>query len=103
MKTVPFTLVVPYCCVLGRYRPIRSASYHHCTLGPEDPMFGGYFPLNSFAYMMNAVQSWRILLAHAVSRAVRRAELRTGSRMPMSTAIMPITTNNSTSVNAECL
>src|SRR5437667_12383756 len=105
-NTVPRTLLVPYCCDLGRYRPIRSASYQYCAATGGDLlasalMFGGYFPLFSLAYMIIAVQSWRMLLAHCVSAAVLRALASTGSRMEISSAMMPMTTSNSTRVRSE--
>src|SRR4051794_19517826 len=57
-------------------------------------------PFHSFEYMIHAVVSWRRLLMHAVRLALSRALPSAGSRMPISTAMMPMTTSSSTSVNA---
>src|SRR3954464_6910 len=82
---------------------MRSASYQNIAVGyfgGSALMFGGNFPLFSLAYMISAVTNWRTLLARCASVAVRRALLSTGRRIAISTAMMPITTSNSTRVNA---
>src|SRR4051812_23819319 len=60
---------------------------------------GGNLPLFAWIYCIIAVAIWRILLEHCTVAAARRALLRAGRRIPTSTAIIPMTTSNSTSVN----
>src|SRR6187399_2945692 len=64
---------------------------------------GGCFPLLSWMYMIVAVAIWRILLLHCTRFACRRTPESVGSRMLISTAMMPMTTSNSTSVKARCV
>src|SRR5688572_2808020 len=45
------------------------------------------------------MQIWRMLLLHFTSRALRRPPASTGSSTPISTAMIPMTTSSSTSVN----
>src|SRR5688500_5781798 len=52
------------------------------------------------AYTRNAWPSDRRLERHLTERDCRRAAFRLGSRIATNTAIMPITTSNSTSVKA---
>jgi hypothetical protein len=48
--------------------------------------------------MMNPMPSWRTVERHCAVRAARRARFSAGSRIPISTAMIPITTSSSTSV-----
>src|SRR5277367_1542147 len=57
------------------------------------------FCLLSLVYMMNAMSIIRRLLRHCADRACLRAAPRAGRRIEISSAMMPITTSNSTSVN----
>src|SRR5687767_2919015 len=61
---------------------------------------GGWTPLLSLMYMSIAWASCLMLLAHLTVIAWRRARESAGSRIDTSTAMMPMTTNSSTSVNA---
>src|SRR6476659_191561 len=63
----------------------------------------GSTSLFSFAYMMHAYQTLRMLLAHLTWRALSLALFRAGRRMDISKAMMPITTRSSTSVKPRCL
>src|SRR5688572_2429194 len=56
--------------------------------------------LFSIVYEMNADMSCRMLDAHRVLFEASRALLSAGIRIAMSSAMIPITTSNSTSVNA---
>src|SRR5690349_12630405 len=83
----------------------RTSSFgHHHPLGnPCSPVgadAGGNFPLFALMYISMALATCRMLLEHWMVLAWRRALLRAGRRMPISTAMMPITTRSSTSVNA---
>src|SRR4051794_15396699 len=60
----------------------------------------GTFCLLALAYMLRKIEIWRRLLRHCVLLADSRALLSVGSRIEISTAMMPITTSNSTSVKA---
>src|SRR4051812_45438573 len=60
----------------------------------------GTTPLYALAYMLRNVPIWRRLLRHCVRLALSRALFRLGRRIEISTAMMPITTRSSTSVNA---
>jgi hypothetical protein len=51
-------------------------------------------------YIISANPIWRMLLAHWTVAACRRAACNAGSRMAISTAMMPMTTSSSTRVNA---
>src|SRR5437773_1114000 len=51
-------------------------------------------------YMASPVRSSRIFARHLRVFALRRARPRAGRRIEISSAMMPITTSNSTSVNA---
>ena len=63
------------------------------------PPLLGMNPLWSLAHMMVAAASWRTLLRHWTCFACSRARLSAGSRIAISTAMMPMTTSSSTSVN----
>src|SRR3954449_557762 len=54
--------------------------------------------LNAIPYMRKAMPSWRRLLRHCVRFAASRALASVGSRIEISSAMMPMTTSNSTSV-----
>ena len=58
----------------------------------------GKFPLFSLAYIWMPWPIWRRLLAHFTRLACSRARLSDGSRMEISSAMMPITTSSSTRV-----
>src|SRR5215217_5296482 len=57
-------------------------------------------PLLSLAYIMFTVQSWRMLAMHFVRLAWSRAFCRAGNRIAINSAMIPMTTSSSTSVNA---
>src|SRR6266480_155788 len=76
---------------LGSYR---------VALFPPRP---GIQPLWSLVHMMVAEAICRMLLRHLTCRPDSRALLRAGRRIPISKAIIPITTRSSTRVNAERL
>src|SRR5215207_7591071 len=84
------------------YFPRTSSFGHHQALGNGPGMTGvdagGNFPLLALMYINMAVEIWRMLLEHCTVAAARRALLSAGSRIPTSTAMIPITTNSSTSV-----
>ena len=58
------------------------------------------YPRLSLLYITNAAPIWRRFDRHNVARAAARARFRLGSRMLISSAMMPMTTSNSTRVNA---
>src|SRR5688500_18365115 len=62
---------------------------------------GTAHPLNCEAYISWALAICFRLLRHCTVLACRLAPLSDGSRMLISTAMMPMTTSNSTSVNPE--
>src|SRR5437016_3758789 len=57
-------------------------------------------PLLACMYIWRAVPSWRTVARHLVVLAARRALPRTGSRIEISRAMMPMTTRSSTRVKA---
>src|SRR3954470_9373796 len=61
---------------------------------------GGSLPLLALIYIIIACEIWRMLLEHCTVAAARRAFCNAGSSTPIRTAMIPITTNNSTSVKA---
>src|SRR5262245_26332637 len=61
---------------------------------------GAYPPLKRIEYSISAMPSCRMLLRQADLLADSRARLSVGSRVPISTAMIPMTTRSSTSVNA---
>src|SRR5437763_8058938 len=65
---------------------------------PELKYVRGKFPLFSFAYIWRPWPIWRRLLAHLTRLACSRARFKDGSRMEISSAMMPITTSSSTRV-----
>src|SRR5438477_2694417 len=67
---------------------------------PGEIVAGGNLPLASWMYISIASATWRMLLLHWSVYACRRTFASVGSKMLISTAMMPITTSNSTSVNA---
>ena len=77
-----------------------------CVTGPPEgwPLgmnrTGGRTPLYWFMYIMQPSPSWRRFERHCVVLALSRARPSAGRRMPTRTAMMPITTRSSTSVNA---
>src|SRR5207253_1018402 len=75
--------------------------YHRCSFAcPAPSTTTAKYPRCSLEYMANASPSWRTLDRHLVVLAARRTFDRLGSRMEMRTAMMPMTTSSSTSVNA---
>src|SRR5687768_11621453 len=65
---------------------------------PGSKYVRGKFPLFSFAYIWMPCPIWRRLLAHFTRLACSRARLSDGSRILISSAMMPITTSSSTRV-----
>src|SRR5258706_6141821 len=57
-------------------------------------------PLLACMYIWSAVPSWRTVARHLVVLAARRALPRTGRRIEISKAMMPMTTRSSTRVKA---
>src|ERR1051326_3478972 len=69
--------------------PVPSAAY--AQVGNHPPLF--------WQYISTPIPNCRILLRQTVRFATARALLSTGTRIAISTAIIPITTSNSTRVN----
>src|SRR5438046_1716367 len=69
-------------------------------LGSGGMPAGGNLPLLSLMYIINDVATWRMLLEHWSVFAWRRTFPSVGSRMLISTAMMPMTTRSSTKVKA---
>src|SRR3712207_1959303 len=67
---------------------------------PQSCTAHGQVFLYVLAYIANPLPISFRLDKHLTDCACRRAELSDGSRMPISTAMMPMTTSNSTNVNA---
>src|SRR6266566_8617747 len=59
----------------------------------------GIASLNCWAYMVMQAPTWRKLLAQETRWACSRAFFRAGRSIEISSAMMPITTRSSTSVN----
>src|SRR3954468_17599481 len=55
--------------------------------------------LLSLAYIWLTIDSWRMLLRHLTRSDCSRALLKAGTRIEISSAMMPMTTSSSTSVN----
>src|SRR4051794_6014878 len=78
--------------------PYGRSEYIHCRCGLLK--YGQYLPLFADVYMTNALPNCRSCARQATVREAFRALFIAGRSMATSKAMMPITTNSSTSVNA---